>query len=77
MRPFGYYYLPGFVVDVFGFDDSTDQYLYSVETDYSSKIRRAKRYYKSPDKRNEWIFPCGSYIYIITPLGEKMRLFLK
>lgn len=77
MKPFGYYYFDGFKVDVFGYDEKTEQYDYSVETEYSSKCRKAKARNKYPDKRNEWIFPCGAYIYIITPGGKKQRLFLE
>lgn len=73
---FHYYYFDGFKVDVFGYDDETEQFEYSVETDYSSKVRKAKKRYKSPDKRNEWLFPCGIYIYIIDPQGKKHKLFL-
>jgi hypothetical protein len=69
-----YYYFNDFKVDLFGYENG--KYIYSVETPYSSKIRTAKIYYKSPDKRNEWRFPYGDYIYIITPLGKKQRLFI-
>lgn len=71
-----YYYFDGFKVDVFGYDKETERYVYSVETTYSSKVREAKKRYKSPDKRNEWIFQFGTYIYIIDPRGKKHRLFL-
>jgi hypothetical protein len=71
-----YYYFDGFKVDVFGYDKETETYDYSVETKYSSKCRKAKAHYKSPDKRNEWLFPCGTYIYIIDNIGKKHRLFL-
>ena len=73
---FHYYYFDDFKVDLFGYDNETERYIYSVETKYSSKIRTAKAYYKTPDKRNEWRFPYGTYIYIINPYGKKMRLFL-
>ena len=66
----------GYKVDVFGYDPETKKYEYSIETDYTCKIRRAKAQYKAPDKRNEWIFPYGTYIYIIDPHGYKKRLFL-
>lgn len=69
-------YFDGFKVDIFGYDEKKEKFIYSVETPYSSKVREAKKYYKAPDKRNEWIFPCGSYIYIITPNGKKKRIFL-
>jgi hypothetical protein len=73
---FHYYYFATFKVDVFGYDEETEQFAYSVETEYSSKIRSAKKQYKTPDKRNEWRFPFGTYIYIIDPNGKKHRLFL-
>ena len=71
-----YYHFDGFKVDVFGYDKESETYDYSVETKYSSKCRKAKAYYKAPDKRNEWLFPCGTYIYIIDNVGKKHRLFL-
>lgn len=71
-----YYYFDNFKVDVFGYDSDTNKYIYSVETPYNSKVREAKARYKSPDKRNEWLFPFGTYIYIISPAGQKHRLFL-
>lgn len=73
---YGYYHFDGFKVDVFGYDKDTDCFDYSVENEYGSKVRRAKSQYKSPDKRNEWKYPCGTYIYIISPIGKKHRLFL-
>lgn len=74
MTIFRYYYFDGFKVDVFGHDPETDRILYSVETDYSSKVRLAKKYFKEPDKRNPWHFWHGTYIYIIDPNGKKRRL---
>jgi hypothetical protein len=71
-----YYYFDNFKVDVFGYDYPTNRYYYSVETPYSSKVRFAKANYKTPDKRNEWRFPYGFYIYIVDPKGKKHRLFL-
>lgn len=71
-----YHYFNGFKVDVFGYDKETERFDYSVETPYSCKCRKAKAQYKAPDKRNEWRFPCGTYIYIIDPRGKKQRLFL-
>ena len=46
-----YYHFDGFKVDVFGYDKETETYDYSVETKYSSKCRKAKAYYKAPDKK--------------------------
>lgn len=71
-----YYYFNGFKVDVLGYDHETNRYDYSVETEYSSKCRKAKAHYKHPDKRNAWIFPHGYYIFIIDPHGKKHKLFL-
>ena len=71
-----YYRFDGFKVDVFGYDPDTDRYDYSVESDWGFKVRTAKAHYKYPDKRNEWIFPHGYYIYVIDPNGKKHRLFL-
>ena len=73
---FHYYYFDDFKIDLFGYDDETKQFIYSVETKYSSKIRKAKKQYKKPDKRNPWYFEYGTFIYIITPTGKKKRLFL-
>ena len=77
MNRFGYYYFKGYKIDVFGYDSISDRYEYSVETDYSCKIRRAKAYFKYPDKRNECLYEYGTYIYIIDPYGYKKRLFLR
>lgn len=77
MSVFHYYHFDNFKVDVFGYDDEKEKYVYSVETNYSSKVRESKKYYKHPDRRNEWCFPYGSYIYIIDPRGKKQRLFLE
>ena len=71
-----YYYFEDFKVDVFGYDHETEQYDYCVETKYSSKCRKAKRQYKHPDKRNPWLFPHGSYIYIIDPHDKKHKLWI-
>lgn len=71
---FGCHRFNGFKVDVWGYDRTTDKYIYFVETPYSSKMREAKRHYKHPDKRNEWAFPFGDYIYIVDPYGKKHRI---
>jgi hypothetical protein len=71
---YGCHYFDGFKVDVFGYDSNTKRYDYSVETPYSSVVRTAKANYKFPDKRNEWAFPYGSYIYITTPDGKRHRI---
>jgi hypothetical protein len=73
---FHYYYFDGFKVDVYGYNHDTEQFDYSVETEYNCKCRKAKKRYKSPDKRNPWCSPYGTYIYIINPKGKKVRLFL-
>lgn len=76
-RVFRYYYgFNGFKVDVFGYDEESETFVYSVETPNSSKVRTAKKRYKAPDKRNPWIFPHGLFIYIVDPQGKKHRLFL-
>lgn len=77
MGIFHYYNFKDFKVDVFGYDEETNQFVYSVETWYYSKIRKAKKQYKDPDKRNPWLFPYGTYINIITPDNKKKRLFLE
>lgn len=63
---FHYYYFGDFKVDVFGYDNETEQYVYSVETPYSSKTRKAKPYYTERD----------TYINIVTPNGKNKRLYL-
>lgn len=63
---FHYYYFDDFKVDVFGYDREKEQYLYSVETWYSSKMRQAKPHYTTRD----------CYINIITPTGKTKRLYL-
>ena len=76
MSIFRYYWFDGFKVDVFGYDEETEQFDYSVETPHYSKVRKAKKRFKMPDKRNVWGFPSGMFIYIIDPQGKKRRLFL-
>ena len=71
------YRFDGFFIDVFGYDPETETFDYSVETLYSCKIRKAKKQYKSPDKRNPWYFQYGTYIHIIDPWGAKRRLFIE
>ena len=71
-----YYYFDGFKVDVFGYDPETGRYDYCIESPYYSRCRQAKARYKAPDKRNEWRFPFGTYIYIIDNSGNRHRLFL-
>ena len=73
-RMYGYHNFGDFKVDVFGYDEQTGRYSYSVETWYSSKVREAKANYKHPDKRNEWAFPYGTYIHIVGPDGKKHRI---
>lgn len=70
--PFGYYYFDGFKVDVFGFNDETGRYVYSVETPYSSKVREAKANYTTPKSRLD----PNCYINVIDPRGKKQKLFL-
>ena len=70
----GYHNFGPFSVDVFGYDPETERYTYSVKTWFGSKVREAKGYYKYPDKRNEWAFPFGNYIYIIDPNGRRHRI---
>lgn len=74
---FHYYPFDTFKVDVFGYDEESETFDYSVETPYSSKVRQAKKQYKTPDKRNPWRNPGYSYINIITPQGKKRRLILE
>ena len=65
------------VVDVFGYDEEKEQFHYIVKQGFwYYKVRKAKKQYKAPDKRNEWLFPYGTYIYVILPGGKKHRLFL-
>ena len=64
------------MVDVFGYDPETEQFDYSVKTTFSCKCRRAKAYYKSPDRRNPWRFPHGIYIFTLsTPAGKNFVCF--
>ena len=72
-----YYYFDDFKVDVFGYDEDTEQFDYCVETPYSSKCHKAKKQYKHPDKRDPWRYPYGLYINIIDNRGKKHRLFLE
>ena len=71
-----YYIENGDVIDVFGYNEETERFVYSVETGYSCTIREAKKQYKSPDKRNERLYPYGLYINVILSNGKKHRLFL-
>ena len=76
MSIFRYYWFDGFKVDVFGYDEKTERFDYSIETPHYSKIRKAKKRFKMPDKRNKCFYPSGMFIYIIDPQGKKRRLFL-
>ena len=71
-----YYYFNGFKVDVFGYDEETEQFDYCVESWYSSKCRKAKKHYKQPNKRDPWAFPYGTYIYIIDHQNKRHKLWL-
>ena len=72
-----YYLKNNVIIDVFGYDEETDRFLYIVnQGPYYWKSREAKKRYKYPDKRNEWLFPHGTYINVILPDGKKHRLFL-
>lgn len=71
-----YYLENGVTVDVFGYDKTTGKYDYTITDGWSYKLRTAKEHYKSPDKRNEWLFPFGAFIYVILPNGKKQRLFI-
>lgn len=65
----------GAKIDVFGYDSEKEQYLYCIMWHgIWGKVRTAKAYYKSPDKRNEWAFPYGQYFYAILPNGKRARI---
>lgn len=68
--PFGYYSFRNFRVDVFGYNTEKARYVYSVETQYSSKVREAKPYYTRGTTSPE------CYINVIDPQGKKKKLFL-
>lgn len=70
--PFGHYYFNGFKVDVFGYNDEKERYVYSVETPYSSKVREAKAHYTTPQSQLD----PSCYIEIVAPNGNKRRLYL-
>ena len=72
---YGYHEFGAWGVDVFGYNSETERYTYAVQSAWHPcTIREAKVYYKHPDKRNEWAFPFGDYIYIIDPFGKKHRI---
>lgn len=71
---FGIHRFNNFSVDVFGYDETTNRYIYSVNSCCGFYVREAKAHYKHPDKRNEWAFPFGTYIYIVDPNGRKHRI---
>ena len=69
---FGYRYIDGFKVDIFGWDDVNEQILYEIR----GKIRKAKRHYTKaalclggnpfPGTRLE-------YYQIVLPTGKKVN----
>lgn len=67
-----YYGFNDFKVDVFGYNDESKRYVYSVETPYSSKVREAKANYITPRSRLD----PSCYINIIDQYGKKHRLYL-
>ena len=71
---FGHHDFGNFKVDVFGYDPKTNRYTYSVKCWCCFYVRETKAHYKGPDKRNEWAFPFGTYIYITDPNGRKHRI---
>lgn len=68
---FGYRYVNGFRVDIFGWDDIKEQILYEIE----GKIRKAKRHHTRAALGFGNPFPGTiiEYYYIILPNGKKAK----
>mgnify|MGYP003294968350 CR=1 FL=1 len=66
---FGCRYINGFKVDIFGYDDKTEQILYEI----CGKIRKAKRHYVCPWGGNPFPGTIIEYYQIILPTGKKVK----
>lgn len=68
---FGYRYINGYRVDIFGWDDVKEQILYEI----GGKIRKAKRHYTRAALGYGNPFPGTliEYYEIILPNGKKTR----
>lgn len=68
---FGYRYIKGYRVDIFGWDDKSEKILYEVE----GKIRKAKRHYTKAALGFGNPFPGTiiEYYQIILPNGKKAK----
>lgn len=68
---FGYRYINGYKVDIFGWDDKTEQILYEI----NGKIRKAKRHYTSAAFAHGNAYPGTrlGYYQIILPTGKKVN----
>ena len=66
---FGYRYINGYKVDIFGWDDKTEQIIYEI----GGKIRKAKRHYVCGWGGNPFPGTIIEYYQIILPTGKKVK----
>ena len=70
---YGKHYHNGYMVDVFGWDQTTDRIIYII----GNKIRMAKRYYVCPFGGNPYPGTLIEYYNIILPNGKRIRLSVR
>lgn len=66
---YGYKYIDGFKIDFFGFDDKTEQLLYSD----GYKVRKAVKHYVCPFGGNPFPGTIIEWYQIILPNGKKKK----
>ena len=70
---YGYHYLRGFRVDVFGYDENTEQINYEI----NGKCRKAVKHYVCKWGGNPYRGTVIEYYNIILPNGKKARLSIR
>ena len=66
---FGYRYIKGYKVDIFGWDDISEQIDYEI----NGKCRKAKRHYVCPFGGNPYPGTIIEYYILILPNGKKVK----
>ena len=70
---YGYHYINGYRVDVFGYERETGRILYEI----NGKIRKAKSNYVCPFGGNPYPGTIIEYYILILPNGKKTRLNIR